>query len=97
MRTCVHVCVCACYLNTFWYLFLQYPAQINIGRIAALLGYCYSLCMTYISKNMAAGSLLSFIAMVAGWLFKFLIKAKFYEWLERQGGWVSDHNSPNLD
>ena len=64
------------------------PAQINLGRIAALLGYCYNLCKTYISQNMAAGSLVSFIAMVATWLFKFLIKAKFYDWLEKQGGWV---------
>jgi len=64
-------------------------ARINVGRIAALLGYCYHLVRTYISQNMAAGSLLSFLAMVATWLFKFLLRAKFYDWLEKQGGWVS--------
>lgn len=32
---------------------------------------------------------MGFVMMVAGWLFKFLLKAKFYEWLDKQGGWVS--------
>lgn len=64
-------------------------ATINVGRIAALLAYCYHLCKKYIQQNYAAGGLISFLMMVGGWLFKFLLKAKFYEWLEKQGGWVS--------
>ena len=74
---------------------MKYPvfcssARINIGRIAALLAYCYHLCRTYISNHLASSyGLLSFLAMVSGWLFQFLIKAKFYEWLAKQGGWVS--------
>ena len=63
-------------------------ARINIGRIAALLAYCYHLCKTYISTHFTSSyGLLSFLAMVSGWLFQFLIKAKFYEWLQKQGGW----------
>ena len=27
---------------------------------------------------------------VATWLFSFLIKAKFYHWLNSMGGWVSE-------
>lgn len=63
-------------------------ATINLGRIAALMAYCYQLCKTYIIRKMANSSLIvSFMGLVSGWLFKFLIKAKFYEWLQNQGGW----------
>lgn len=66
----------------------QGGAKINLGRIAALMAYCYHLCKTYISQRVASSSLLiSFVGLVAGWLFKFLIQAKFYEWLRNQGGW----------
>jgi len=64
-------------------------ARINVGRIAALLAYCYRLCKTYIEKHLSVGGLMGFVMMVAGWLFRFLLKAKFYEWLDKQGGWVS--------
>ena len=60
-----------------------------MGRIAALLAYCYHLCRTYIHKNLTGYGLASFLSVVAGWLIRFLLKAKFYEWLQKQGGWVS--------
>ena len=64
--------------------------MINLGRIAVLMAYCYQLCKTYILKKVATGSLIvTFMGLVAGWLFKFLLKARFYEWLQSQGGWVS--------
>lgn len=70
--------------------FFPPAATINLGRIAALMAYCYQLCKTYIIRKMANSSLIvSFMGLVSGWLFKFLIKAKFYEWLQNQGGWVS--------
>jgi hypothetical protein len=28
------------------------------------------------------------MAMIASWLFKVFLRARFYEWLEKQGGWV---------
>ena len=64
-------------------------ARISIGRIASLLNYCYHLVRTYITQNVPHTSLIAFLGMVGMWLFKFLVKAKFYEWLDRQGGWVS--------
>ncbi len=65
--------------------------MINLGRIAALMAYCYRLCKTYITREMASSSLIvSFMGLVSGWLFKFFIKARFYEWLRNQGGWVRD-------
>ncbi len=94
MRCVCGVCLCGGYSNRIS-TNSSSPAQINLGRIAALLGYCYNLCKTFISQNVAAGSLVSFIAMVATWLFKFLIKAKFYDWLEKQGGWVGTVHSRN--
>lgn len=64
-------------------------AKINLGRIAALMSYCYHLCKEYITKNLISGTLIaSFLGQVAGWLFQFLLKAKFYEWLNSHGGWV---------
>lgn len=60
-----------------------------MGRIAALMAYCYNLCKTYIMKMTTGRLIVSFMGLVSGWLFKFLLKAKFYEWLQSQGGWVS--------
>ena len=72
------------------YMLFFFPAQITLGRIAALLAYCYQLCKTYIIQKMAPSTLIiSFMGMVAGWLFQFFLKVKFYEWLHSQGGWVS--------
>ena len=70
-------------------LYFFITARINVGRIAALLAYCYRLCKAYIQSHLPVGGLMGFVMMVAGWLFKFLLKAKFYEWLDKQGGWVS--------
>lgn len=64
--------------------------MISIGRIAALMAYCYRLCKTFIRRKVDTGGLISsFMGLVSGWLFKFLVKARFYEWLHSQGGWVS--------
>ena len=63
-------------------------AKLNIGRIAAVLGYCYHLCKNYISKYFSSSGLLSFLAVLAGFLVKFFLKAKFYDLLKRVGGWV---------
>ena len=30
------------------------------------------------------------MAMIASWMFKVFLRARFYDWLEKQGGWVSD-------
>ena len=62
--------------------------NINIGRIAALLAYCYRLCQTYVNKYFGSKSLITFMGMIAGWLFKVFLRARFYDWLEKQGGWV---------
>ncbi len=68
-----------------------HAAKINVGRISALLAYCYHLIKTFILEKMASSGLIfSFMCLVAGWLFKVFIKAKFYEWLRSQGGWVSE-------
>ena len=65
-------------------------AIINLGRIAAVLGYCYRLCKTYIQQHLNSADLVAFLGVIAGFLVRFLFEAKFYEWLSRQGGWVSE-------
>lgn len=64
-------------------------AKINIGRVAVVLGYCYHLCKNYINQYLNSYGLLGFLGMISGFLIKFFIQAKFYEWLNKQGGWVS--------
>ena len=61
--------------------------KINLGRIAALLGYCYHLCRKFVQQKAGAFTLVSFLGMVGTWLVKFLIQARFYEWLKQKGGW----------
>ena len=39
--------------------------------------------------NAKVNLVVTFLGIVTTWLFRFLIKAKFYEWLESMGGWVS--------
>lgn len=60
-----------------------------MGRIAALLGYCYHLCRKFLQQKAGAFTLVSFLGMVGTWLVKFLIQARFYDWLKQKGGWVS--------
>lgn len=62
-------------------------AKITIGRLGALLAYAYHLCKHYIKTNAKVNMVVTFIGLVATWLFRFLIKAKFYEWLDSMGGW----------
>ncbi|KAL5475631.1 hypothetical protein EMCRGX_G025473 [Ephydatia muelleri] len=61
--------------------------KINVGRIAALLGYCYHLCRKFLQQKAGAFTLVSFLGMVGTWLVKFLIQARFYDWLKQKGGW----------
>lgn len=67
-------------------------AKFNIGRIAAVLGYCYHLCKKYISQYFNSYGLLSFLGVIAGFLIQFFIKQKFYDWLKGIGGWVSGND-----
>lgn len=54
------------------------------------MAYCYHLVKTFVTEKVATGGIIfSFMCLVAGWLFKAFIKAKFYDWLRNQGGWVS--------
>ena len=66
----------------------HYTANINLGRIAALLAYCYRLCRTYVDTYLGSKSLLTFLGMIAGWLFKVFLRTRVYDWLDKQGGWV---------
>lgn len=69
-------------------LFNPLLATINAGRVAAILGYCYYLCKKYLAEYLSSYGLLGFLGVLATFLVKFLIKAKFYDWLQRMGGWV---------
>ena len=66
-----------------------HTANITVGRLGALLAYAYHLCKHYIKMNAKVNLVVTFLGIVTTWLFRFLIKAKFYEWLESMGGWVS--------
>ena len=66
-------------------------ANITIGRLGALLAYAYHLCKHYIKTNARVNLVVTFLGVVTTWLFRFLIKAKFYEWLESMGGWVRQY------
>ena len=70
-------------------LLFLFTANITIGRLGALLAYAYHLCKHYIRTNAKVSLVVTFLGIVTTWLFRFLIKAKFYEWLESMGGWVS--------
>jgi hypothetical protein len=61
--------------------------KINVGRIAAVLGYCYHLCKKYVSQCLNSYKLLGFLATLSGFLIRFFIQSKFYDWLNRNGGW----------
>ena len=93
MYVCTYVCMYICmYVCTYVCMYVYYYsplAKVNVGRIAAVLGYCYHLCRSYVQKYFDSYGLLSLLGMLAGFLVKFFLKAKFYEWLDRQGGWVS--------
>jgi hypothetical protein len=62
-------------------------AKITVGRLGALLAYAYHLCRHYIKVNAKVNLVVTFLGIITTWLFRFLIKAKFYEWLESMGGW----------
>ena len=86
------------YTCTFVTLFVMHTyfhiiANINLGRIAALLAYCYRLCRTYVNTYLGSSGLLTFMGMIAGWLFRVFLRARFYEWLDKQGGWVSKNKN----
>jgi hypothetical protein len=62
-------------------------ANITVGRLGALLAYAYHLCKHYIKTNAKVNLVVTFLGIITTWLFRFLIKAKFYEWLQSMGGW----------
>jgi hypothetical protein len=73
--------------NLFEWDETTHRANITIGRLGALLAYAYHLCKHYIKTNARVNLVVTFLGVVTTWLFRFLIKAKFYEWLESMGGW----------
>ena len=61
-----------------------------MGRICALLAYCYRLCRHYIvQESLPASTLLVLLASMGGCLVAFFTEVGFYAWLQEQGGWVS--------
>ena len=68
------------------------PARrINLGRIAGVFAYCYYLCKSFILRYALKG-IFGFLSMLLGYLAQFLVRAGFYDWLGRVGGWVSKNN-----
>ena len=79
-----HFAVGTCTHN---YLSLQ-AQNINLGRIVVVFCYCYRVCKSFVQRAIDASSLLSFMASLASYFVLTLLKVKFYEWLEQQGGLV---------
>nr|CAJ12144.1 BAK-2 protein [Lubomirskia baikalensis] len=59
--------------------------KINLGRIAALLGYCYHLCRKFVQQKAGAFTLVSFLGMVGTWLVKFPHPGKVLRMAEAEG------------
>ena len=70
-------------------IYLSLLAKINVGRIAAVLGFCYHLCKAYVTQYMSSYGLVTILTTLAGFLIRVFIKAKFYDWLSKNGGWVN--------
>lgn len=58
-------------------------------RIAALLGFCYSLCRNFLFTTNNVRSLKAFFNAVVGYLTRFLSEGRLLNWIRSQGGWVS--------
>eukprot|EP00731_Ephydatia_muelleri_P020657 Em0013g384a len=64
-------------------------AKITMGRICALLAYCYRLCRHYIvQESLPASTLLVLLGSMGGCLVAFFTEVGFYAWLQEQGGWA---------
>ena len=60
-----------------------------MGRICALLAYCYRLCQHYIMQDhLPTSTLLALLGSMGGWLVAFFTDVGFYAWLQEQGGWA---------
>ena len=61
--------------------------SINLGRIAGVFTYCYYICKIFIQRHALEG-VIGFLGVLLGYLVRFLVRARFYDWLSRIGGWV---------
>jgi hypothetical protein len=61
--------------------------NINIGRIASVFYYCYSLCKKFLKTVFANHSLIEFLVSLTGFLIATFIKVRFFDWLNSHGGW----------
>lgn len=63
--------------------------RVTWRRIAALLGFCYSLCRNFLFTTNNVRSLKAFFNAVVGYLTRFLSEGQLLNWIRSQGGWVS--------
>ena len=66
--------------------------NINIGSIAAIFAYCYTVCKSLVKHVLESHKMAGFLVSLASYLIASLVRAKFYDWLSGQGGWVSHHH-----
>ena len=70
-------------------LFFPVARSINLGKIAAIFYYCYSLCKAFVRRTFMGNTLVQLICTLGGYLIATFARVKFYQWLEGRGGWVS--------
>ena len=70
-------------------LFVPVAQSINLGKIAAIFYYCYSLCKAFVRRTFMGNTLVQLICTLGGYLIATFVRVKFYQWLEGIGGWVS--------
>ena len=66
--------------------------NINIGSIAAIFAYCYTVCKSLVKRVLESHKMAGFLISLGSYLIASLVRAKFYDWLSSQGGWVRDHH-----
>jgi hypothetical protein len=64
--------------------------DVTIGRIAALLLYCYRLIKKLITSNIEVIVGVGVIAGVAFILYQVFVKIDFFKWIAKKGGMVSE-------
>ena len=73
--------------------------SITWKKIAALLGFCYSLCRQFLlstdestdNQRSLQRSLGAFFTAVVGFLARFLFEGRLLNWIHSRGGWVSEY------
>ena len=68
---------------------LSMAQNISVGSIAAIFAYCYTVCKSLVRCVMESHKVASFLISLGSYLIALLVRAKFYDWLSSQGGWVS--------